>query len=266
MGRKLLRQRLRLRLATRQLGHNLIGAVDCEHVAEQYHVKSACVNMPQRRQTKRAPCRYAPVVEIHAVSARVLHDPAAVLPVERQMLSADIGAVEPQVCLRSAADSDAVFSADIELFKLQLSGRGLANPRRKAFLAGEDTVNRLVFRQLRQLLCLMPGSQTDALTLHEPPESLQQLQLQHAALAPGLRGKIERIFPVVLRREKQLAIRIRQIQIENILLHTAPSFLPCSACFARMRLSVTGVIFRNDAMYLCGTISINPGYACRNHS
>ena len=61
------------------------------------------------------------------------------------------------------------------------------------------------------------------------------------------RGKLKLVFPVVFRRQKDLTVGIRKIQVQNILLHVASSFSALMVSLARIRLSVTGVMPRKVA-------------------
>lgn len=63
-------------------------------------------------------------------------------------------------------------------------------------------------------------------------------------------GKLKLIFPVVFRRQKDLTVGIRKIQVQNILLHVASSFSALMVSLARIRLSVTGVMPRKVATSL----------------
>lgn len=69
-----------------------------------------------------------------------------------------------------------------------------------------------------------------------------------------LRGKLKLVFPVVFRRQKDLTVGIRKIQIQNILLHVVLSFFTLLFSLARIRLSVTGVMPRKVATsFICMT-------------
>ena len=59
-----------------------------------------------------------------------------------------------------------------------------------------------------------------------------------------------RLKPVVFRRQKDLTVGIRKIQVQNILLHVASSFSALMVSLARIRLSVTGVMPRKVATSL----------------
>ena len=76
---------------------------------------------------------------------------------------------------------------------------------------------------------------------------IEQFQFHLAGRNGQLRGKIKFIFPVVFRRQKDLTVGIRKIQIQNILLHVVPSFFTLLFSLARIRLSVTGVMPRKVA-------------------
>lgn len=68
------------------------------------------------------------------------------------------------------------------------------------------------------------------------------------------RGKLKLVFPVVFRRQKDLTVGIRKIQVQNILLHVVPSFFALLFSLARIRLSVTGVMPRKVATsFICMT-------------
>jgi len=83
---------------------------------------------------------------------------------------------------------------------------------------------------------------------------IEQFQFHLAGRNGQLRGKIKFIFPVVFRRQKDLTVGIRKIQIQNILLHVVLSFFTLLFSLARIRLSVTGVMPRKVATsFICMT-------------
>lgn len=87
----------------------------------------------------------------------------------------------------------------------------------------KNAVDRRLAGQLhggRAVLC----GKADLRVLEQPPMAVKQLQLQLAGRNRQLRGKLKLVFPVVFRRQKDLTVGIRKIQVQNILLHVASSF------------------------------------------
>ena len=65
-----------------------------------------------------------------------------------------------------------------------------------------------------------------------------------------LRGKLKLVFPVVFRRQKDLTVGIRKIQVQKILLQVATKLSTLMVSLDRIRLSVTGVMPRKVATSL----------------
>lgn len=137
---------------------------------------------------------------------------------------ADIWAVEPDIGLLCLSDDNARQPAEAEFFKLQLPRRGFPDPRRELFpVRAKKAVDRRLAGQLhggRAVLC----GKADLRVLEQPPMAVKQLQLQLAGRDRQLRGKLKLVFPVVFRRQKDLTVGIRKIQVQNVLLHVASSF------------------------------------------
>ena len=116
-----MRQRLilpcRRRIARKRRG-NLIGAVDCKQFSQKNQMEAARIDMAERTQLQAFFRRNALVVEINAVAAHILDDPAVAVFCQDKMNMADIRAIEPDISLLSFSDHDARQPMDAEFFKL----------------------------------------------------------------------------------------------------------------------------------------------------
>ena len=116
-----MRQRLilpcRRRIARKRCG-DLVGAVDCKQLAQKDQMEAARIDMAERTQLQAFFRRDALVVEIDAVAAHVLDDPAVAVFCQDKMRMADIRAVEPDISLLRFSDHDARQPMDAEFFKL----------------------------------------------------------------------------------------------------------------------------------------------------
>ena len=250
MHARLLPVLLRRRRIARKRCGDLVGAVDRKQLAQKNQMEAARIDMAERTQLQAFFRRNALVVEINAVAAHVLNDPAVAVFCQDKMRMADIRAIEPDIGLLCLSDDNARQPAEAEFFKLQLPRRGFPDPCRELFsLSPKKAVDRRLVGQLhggRAVLC----GKADLRVLEQPPMAVKQLQLQLAGRDRQLRGKLKLVFPVVFRRQKDLTVGIRKIQVQNILLHVASSFSALMVSLARIRLSVTGVMPRKVATSL----------------
>ena len=207
--------------------------------------------MAERTQLQAFFRRDALVVEIDAVAAHILDDPAVAVFCQDKMNMADIRAIEPDISLLSFSDHDARQPMDAEFFKLQLPRRGFPDPCRELFsLSPKKAVDRRLVGQLHGIRPFPICRKVDLCIPEHPPVPIEQFQFHLAGRDRQLRGKLKLVFPVVFRRQKDLTVGIRKIQVQNILLHVASSFSALMVSLARIRLSVTGVMPRKVATSL----------------
>ena len=118
MHARLLPVLLRRRRVARKRCGNLVGAVDRKQLAQKDQMEAARIDVAERAQLQAFFRRDALVVEIDAVAAHVLNDPAVAVFCQDKMRMADIWAVEPDISLLSFSDHDARQPMDAEFFKL----------------------------------------------------------------------------------------------------------------------------------------------------
>ena len=81
-------------------------------------MEAARIDVAERTQLQAFFRRNALVVEINAVAAHVLNDPAVAVFCQDKMRMADIWAVEPDIGLLCLSDDNARQPMDAEFFKL----------------------------------------------------------------------------------------------------------------------------------------------------
>ena len=138
MRAAILRGRRFRRAVARQLHGDKLRTVDRQQIPEKNKMKAAGVDMTERRELHAFSGRQTAAIEIDAVAAAILDDPAVRISCQNKVLAADVGTVETDVGLLRFAGCDPRFSADDELFKLQLLRRAFPEPRREGLAAASE--------------------------------------------------------------------------------------------------------------------------------